>query len=49
MPRSAEDLASHDFLHFNFRRAEAVWPFRGAGETTIMSVRGPVEANSGET
>lgn len=48
-PRVPENLARHDCLNFNFRRAEPVWPFRSNGETTTLAVSGPVEANSGET
>ncbi len=48
-PSIPEDLAYHDCLNFNFRRAEPVWPFRRDGTTSTMAVSGPVEANSGET
>lgn len=49
IPQVPEDLSFHDCLNFNFRRAEPVWPFRRGGETVTMAVRGPVEANSGES
>lgn len=49
VPTAPEQLASHDCLNFDFRRAEPIWPFRRDGQTTSMAVRGPVEANSGET
>lgn len=48
-PLIPADLANHDCLNFNFRRAEPVWPFRIDGHKTVLAVRGPVEANSGET
>ncbi|MDB5709941.1 MAG: putative transcriptional regulatory protein LysR family [Sphingomonas bacterium] len=43
------DLARHNCLNFNFRRAEPVWPFRIGGENVTMAVHGSIEANSGET
>ena len=49
MPQTPEDLARHNCLNFNFRRAEPVWPFRRGGENVTMTVKGSVEANSGET
>ena len=49
MPRAPEDLAQHNCLNFNFRRAEPVWPFRIDGVTEVMTVHGSIEANSGET
>jgi DNA-binding transcriptional LysR family regulator len=48
-PRSPADLAQHNCLNFNFRRAEPVWPFRIDGETEALAVHGSIEANSGET
>jgi DNA-binding transcriptional LysR family regulator len=48
-PQVPEDLAQHNCLNFNFRRAEPVWPFRRDGEHFTMTVKGSVEANSGET
>jgi DNA-binding transcriptional LysR family regulator len=48
-PEIPEDLAQHNCLNFNFRRAEPIWPFRKDGETIALAVRGSVEANSGET
>lgn len=48
-PMSPEDLHDHDCLNFNFRRAEPVWPFRREGVDFALTVRGPVEANNGET
>ncbi len=48
-PRAPEDLADHNCLNFNFRRAEPIWPFRVNGETKALTVHGSIEANSGET
>lgn len=48
-PRAPADLAQHNCLNFNFRRAEPVWPFRAETETEVMTVHGTIEANSGET
>lgn len=48
-PRIPEDLHGHNCLNFNFRRAEPVWPFRKDGRDYALSVKGTVEANSGET
>jgi DNA-binding transcriptional LysR family regulator len=48
-PQVPEDLHSHDCLNFNFRRAEPVWPFRRDGRDYALTVKGPIEANNGET
>lgn len=48
-PQVPEDLHDHDCLNFNFRRAEPVWPFRRDGGYYALTVRGPIEANNGET
>jgi len=48
-PSVPEDLHTHNCLNFNFRRAEPVWPFRRNGEDIVLSVRGSIEANNGET
>jgi DNA-binding transcriptional LysR family regulator len=48
-PLTPGDLAEHNCLNFNFRRAEPIWPFRVNGESTAFTVKGSVEANSGET
>ena len=48
-PMTPEDLYEHDCLNFSFRRAEPVWPFRRDGTDFALTVRGPVEANNGET
>lgn len=48
-PRAPEELHYHNCLNFNFRRAEPIWPFRRDGEDFALSVKGSIEANSGET
>ena len=48
-PQVPEDLHDHDCLNFNFRRAEPVWPFRRDGRDYALTVKGPIEANNGET
>ena len=48
-PDTPDDLARHNCLNFNFRRAEPVWPFRRDGKDGTLAVSGSVEANSGET
>lgn len=49
MPRTAEDLARHDCLGFNFRRSAPVWPLRESGRIVDRGVTGPLLANNGET
>lgn len=48
-PRTIADLAQHDCLGFNFRRASAVWPLRDSGRIADRNVTGPLLANNGET
>lgn len=48
-PRAPEDLHDHNCLSFNFRRAEPIWPFRKDGRDYVLSVKGNIEANNGET
>jgi DNA-binding transcriptional LysR family regulator len=48
-PQSPGDLARHNCLNFNFRRAEPVWPFLRNGRTETIEVHGTIKANSGET
>ncbi|WP_426955451.1 LysR family transcriptional regulator [Muricoccus radiodurans] len=48
-PEFPEDLHDHNCLSFNFRRAEPIWPFRRDGRDIVLSVRGSIEANNGET
>jgi DNA-binding transcriptional LysR family regulator len=43
------DLLKHDCLNFSFRRAEPVWPFRLDGRDIVLTVKGSIEANNGET
>ncbi|UAK23146.1 LysR family transcriptional regulator [Sphingomonas nostoxanthinifaciens] len=48
-PREPEDLHAHNCLNFNFRRSEPIWPFRRHGRGFVLSVKGNIEANNGET
>jgi len=48
-PAVPEDLHRHNCLNFNFRRAEPIWPFRRDGADIVLSVKGNIEANNGET
>ena len=48
-PTVPEDLHDHNCLNFNFRRTEPIWPFRRDGQDYVLSVRGGIEANNGET
>lgn len=48
-PRSVDDLARHNCLGFNFRRAVPVWPLSGSGRVVDRGVRAPLLANNGET
>jgi DNA-binding transcriptional LysR family regulator len=47
-PQRPEDLASHNCLRFNFRRAAPDWPFRRDGELFSLKVSGSIECSSGE-
>ncbi|ATP49677.1 LysR family transcriptional regulator [Pseudomonas putida] len=47
-PVAPEDLARHNCLRFNFRRAEADWPFRRDGQAFALKVTGNLECSSGE-
>jgi DNA-binding transcriptional LysR family regulator len=47
-PQVPEDLAQHNCLRFNFRRAAPDWPFRRAGEEFSLKVMGNIECSSGE-
>ncbi|HEX7815046.1 LysR family transcriptional regulator [Dyella sp.] len=49
IPRSAADLAHHNCLGFNFRRAASVWPLRSGGRLVDREVHGSIVANNGET
>ena len=48
-PRTIEDLARHNCLGFNFRRAAPVWPLRESGRIVDRTVNGSLLANNGET
>jgi len=49
MPTAPEELHDHNCLNFNFRRVEPLWPFRADGRDYVLSVKGGIEANNGET
>lgn len=49
IPRVAEDLAQHNCLGFNFRRAAPVWPLKESGRIVDRAVNGSLLANNGET
>ncbi|MFC3207408.1 MAG: LysR family transcriptional regulator [Mesorhizobium sp.] len=49
IPRTVDDLARHNCLGFNFRRAAPVWPMRESGRIVDRAVRGSLLANNGET
>lgn len=48
-PAGPDDLARHDCLGFNFRRAEEGWPFVEAGRARRVAVSGSATAGDGET
>lgn len=48
-PRTIEDLARHNCIGFNFRRAAPVWPISESGRIVDRAVRGSLLANNGET
>ncbi|MCI9880901.1 MULTISPECIES: LysR family transcriptional regulator [Methylobacterium] len=48
-PEIPADLARHNCLDFNFRRAEPGWPFRADGRDHLLAVSGNMTANNGET
>ena len=48
-PQTPADLARHNCLDFNFRRAEPGWPFREDERDYLLAVSGNVTANNGET
>ena len=47
-PLEPEDLARHNCLRFNFRRAAPDWPFRRDGQVFSLKVTGNIECSSGE-
>lgn len=49
VPRSVDDLARHNCLGFNFRRAALVWPVKEGGRIVDRAVAGTLLANNGET
>lgn len=49
MPRTIDDLAQHNCLGFNFRRAAPVWPISVSGRIVDRAVKGALLANNGET
>ena len=49
VPRTVDDLARHNCLGFNFRRAAPVWPLKESGRTVDRAVTGTFLANNGET
>ncbi|WKB51991.1 LysR family transcriptional regulator [Eleftheria terrae] len=48
-PAHPGELAKHTCLGFNFKRSVSQWPFKIAGQSTELSVQGPVVTNNGET
>lgn len=48
-PLTPEDLAHHNCLGFNFRRANPVWPMREGGRIVERMLSGSLLANNGET
>jgi DNA-binding transcriptional LysR family regulator len=48
-PKTLEDLAHHNCLGFNFRRAAPVWPIREGGRIVNRLIAGNLLANNGET
>ncbi|WP_374631902.1 LysR family transcriptional regulator [Ferrovibrio sp.] len=49
IPKTANDLARHICLSFNFRRIAPVWPLRENGRAVERSVNSLLLANNGET
>ncbi|HKS15272.1 MAG TPA: LysR family transcriptional regulator [Pseudomonas sp.] len=47
-PGAPEELARHNCLRFNFRRAAPDWPFRREGQDFSLKVSGNIECSSGE-
>ncbi|WP_421414156.1 LysR substrate-binding domain-containing protein [Agrobacterium tumefaciens] len=48
-PETPADLAYHDCLTFNFRRARPSWPFRDRDRDIAHPVKGSIVVNNGET
>jgi len=49
VPKTPEDLAHHNCLGFNFRRANPVWPMREGGRIVERMLSGSLLTNNGET
>lgn len=49
VPMSSDDLAGHNCLGFNFRRAAPVWPLKESGRIIDRALNGSLLANNGET
>ena len=47
-PQAPGDLARHNCLDFNFRRAQGGWPFQDDGRTRLVAVSGNVQVSNGE-
>lgn len=48
-PKTVDDLARHQCIGFNFRRAVPVWPVRDSGRIVDRVVSGPLLTNNGES
>lgn len=49
VPRTADDLAQHNCLGFNFRRNAPVWPLKDGGRIVDRAIFGSLLGNNGET
>lgn len=49
VPKTADDLARHACLGFNFRRSAPIWPLQDGERVVDSRVSGPLSANNGET
>jgi DNA-binding transcriptional LysR family regulator len=49
VPKTPEDLVSHNCLGFNFRRAMPVWPMREGGRIVERMLSGSLLVNNGDT
>jgi DNA-binding transcriptional LysR family regulator len=49
VPETPEDLAHHNCLGFNFRRAMPVWPMREGGRIVERMLSGSLLVNNGDT
>ncbi|PDT80647.1 LysR family transcriptional regulator [Sinorhizobium sp. BJ1] len=48
IPRSLDELRTHDRLGFCYARAVDGWPLRDAGETIVLAASGGVQVSDGE-